>query len=94
MLVLYHIIIRETCISPGPVILAVNGEPEMCWSANLIMMLYSPGHVGMYDTEHVPSLLSLHVISAFDGPSTARARPPAPASLVTMVKLHGWPETP
>ena len=61
---------------PGPMTLAQNGDPEMCLSANLMMMLYSPGAVGRYCTEHVPSLLSVHVISAFDGPSTASDRPP------------------
>ena len=28
------------------VTLATNGEPEMCLSANLTVMLYSPGAVG------------------------------------------------
>ena len=57
-------------------ILATNGEPEMCLSANLTVMLYSPGAVGKYVTVHVPSLLSSHLISVFDGPSMARAKPP------------------
>lgn len=61
---------------PGEVILAVKGDPAMCWSANRMMMLYSPGAVGRYDTEHVPSLLSVHLISALEGPSTANANPP------------------
>merc|ERR1719334_1509666 len=61
----------------------------MCLSANLTTILYSPGAVGRYDTLQVPSLLSWQVISALEGPSTARAKPPGPASLVTMVKLQG-----
>lgn len=30
----------------GEVMWAVNGDPAMCWSANLMMMLYSPATVG------------------------------------------------
>jgi len=41
-----------------PVILAVNGLPLMFLSPNLTEILYSPGAVGRYETETVPSLLS------------------------------------
>ena len=54
----------------------MKGEPEMCLSANLTVMLYSPGAVGRYVTVQVPSPLSVHLISVFDGPSIARDRPP------------------
>ena len=56
--------------------LAVNGEPGMCFSSNLIVIAYSPGAVGKYETEQLPSSLSSQVISVFEGPSTAKARPP------------------
>ena len=69
--------------------LAVNGDPEMCLSANLIMMLYSPGAVGRYWTEHVPSLLSVQVISAFDGPSTASERPPGERQINREMRSFG-----
>lgn len=71
----------------------LNGDPEMCWSANLIATSYSPGSVGMYSTEQEPSLLSLHVILASDGPSMARERPPVPApSILTNQKLDLTPK--
>ena len=69
-------------------ILATNGEPEMCLSANLTVMLYSPGAVGKYVTVHVPSLLSSHLISVFDGPSMARAKPPEYTNNVKHTLLH------
>ena len=58
------------------VILATNGEPEMCLSANLTVILYSPGAVGRYETVQVPFSLSLHLISVLDGPSMANDKPP------------------
>ena len=48
----------------------------MCLSPNLTEILYSPGAVGKYDTDTVPSLLSWQLISALLGPSTARDKPP------------------
>lgn len=51
----------------------------MCLSPNRTEILYSPGAVGRYDTETVPSLLSWQLISALLGPSTAIDNPPAPA---------------
>jgi len=57
---LIQICIQKRHIPPG-VILAVNGDPGICSSANLTLTLYSPGSVGRYDAEHVPSLLSTHV---------------------------------
>ena len=56
--------------------LATNGDPEMFLSANLTVMLYSPGAIGRYVTVQVPSLLSTHLISVFDGASMARDKPP------------------
>ena len=43
------------------------------------LILYSPGAVGKYETLTVPSLLSMQLMSALLGPSTAKASPPAPA---------------
>lgn len=40
-----------------------------------------PGSYGMYSTEQLPSLLSVHDIFASEGPSTARPNPPVPAPL-------------
>ena len=60
-----------------PVILALYGLPLICLSPNLTEILYSPGAVGKYDTETVPSLLSWQLISALLGPSTAKDKPPA-----------------
>jgi hypothetical protein len=60
-----------------PVILALYGLPLICLSPNLTEILYSPGAVGKYDTDTVPSLLSWQLISALLGPSTAKDRPPA-----------------
>jgi hypothetical protein len=42
----------------------------------LTEILYSPGAVGKYDTDTVPSLLSWQLISALLGPSTAKDKPP------------------
>lgn len=53
-----------------PVIFALKGLPLMWLSPALMDILYSPGAGGMYVTLMVPSLLSWHVTSAFDGPST------------------------
>ena len=64
---------------PSPVTLQVKGEPSMCSPANRALILYSPGAVGRQDTLTVPSLLSMQLISALLGPSTAKASPPAPA---------------
>ena len=40
------IIMSELKHSHGDTIFAVNGDPAMFWSANLIIILYSPGAVG------------------------------------------------
>ena len=53
------------------------------------VVLYSPGAVGRYSTEQVPSLLSTQENSALEGPSHERARFPAPARSVTIVKGQG-----
>ena len=74
--------------------LQLNGDPSMCWSANLADILYSPGAVGRKLTLTVPSLLSWQDISALLGPSTASANPPAPAPLVLMTKPAGSPQMP
>ena len=66
----------------------------MCLSPNLTVILYSPGAVGKYETDTVPSLLSWQEISALLGPSTAKDNPPAPAPLVEIVKFPGSPHTP
>jgi len=91
-----------TAYIPPCVILAVNGDPAMCSSANLMLILYSPASVGKYDAEHVPSLLSTHVSCALEGPSIDRESPPtynqhtaasAPASRrcqVSEVELLQW----
>ena len=63
-------------------ILAVNGDPEMWLSAILTEMLYSPGAVGTYPTVQVPSPLSSHLISVFEGPSMARDSPPDQTQIV------------
>jgi len=60
----------------GADILAKYGVSVIGCPAYLIAILYSPGRVGTYVIVHVPSLLSLHCISAFDGPSIDRPRPP------------------
>lgn len=60
-----------------PVTFVLYGLPLMCLSANLTEILYSPGAVGKYVTETVPSLLSWQLMSALLGPSTANERPPA-----------------
>ena len=66
----------------------------MCLSPNFTPILYSPGAVGRYETEIVPSLLSWQEISALLGPSTDNESPPAPASFVEMLKFPGSPHTP
>lgn len=48
-----------------------------------------PGSWAMYETPQVPSLRSSKEISALLGPSTAMARPPAPASLVQILNSAG-----
>ena len=48
-----------------------------------------PGSVTTYETPQEPSFLSSKLISAFDGPSTAIDRPPAPASLVKIENSAG-----
>ena len=63
----------------SPTTRAVNGEPAMCRSWNLMLTTYSPGSEGVKLQRQVPSRWSVHLISAFDGPSTAIARPPARA---------------
>ena len=63
------------CHSPIGAIFALNGDPARCLSPSLMLMMYSPDAVGTYDTLQVPSSFSMHWISAFDGPSTARAKP-------------------
>lgn len=77
-----------------PVIFATYGLPFICLSPNFTLILYSPGAVGRYDTETVPSLLSWQDISALLGPSTAKERPPAPAPFVDIMKFPGSPQTP
>jgi len=67
--------VYNDCIPPG-VILAVKGDPGMCSSANLTLILYSPGSVGRYDAEQVPSELSTQFSWALEGPSIDRDRPP------------------
>lgn len=62
--------------------LTLNGESGICSSLNLIETKYSPGSATLYVTPHDPSFLSSKSSSAFDGPSTAIDRPPAPASRV------------
>ena len=44
--------------------------------ACLTTILYSPVEVGVYVMVAEPSLLSLHFISAFEGPSMAKDKPP------------------
>lgn len=48
-----------------------------------------PGSWATYETPQDPSLRSSKEISALLGPSTAMARPPAPASLVQMLNSAG-----
>ena len=79
---------------PSPVTLQVNGDPSICSPPNRALILYSPGAVGRYDTLTVPSLLSIQLISALEGPSTAKAKPPAPAPFVEMTKLAESPQRP
>lgn len=59
-----------------PVTFELYGLPLMCLSPNLTETLYSPGAVGRYVTDTVPSLLSWQLISALLGPSTANDSPP------------------
>ena len=40
----------------------------------------------MYDTVHVPSLLSTHLISVFEGPSIARDKPPVNWTKIEIIK--------
>lgn len=61
----------------------LKGDPGMCFSANWTLTSYSPYSVGVYSTEHEPSRLSLHVIFASDGPSTAKPKLPVPAPEIT-----------
>lgn len=44
---------------PSPVTLAKYGDPLICLSPKRTEILYSPGAVGRYVTDTVPSLLSL-----------------------------------
>jgi hypothetical protein len=71
-----------------PVILAVYGLPLMCLSPKRTEILYSPGAVGRYDTETVPSLLSWQLISALLGPSTDSERPPTENKLKLLTNLQ------
>lgn len=77
------------------VILATKGEPEMCLSANLTVMLYSPGAVGRYVTVQVPSPLSLHLISVLEGPSMASDNPPERKENIRKIKVttRHWART-
>lgn len=50
----------------------------MCSPLTLTDARYSPATLGTNVTVHVPSWLSWQLISAFDGPSTAKLRPPTP----------------
>lgn len=77
-----------------PVILAEKGLPRMCLPPNITPILYSPGSVGKYETEIVPSLLSWQEIVALPGPSIDSERPPGPTSFVEMLKFPGSPQTP
>lgn len=69
-----------------PVILALYGLPFICLSPNFTDILYSPGAVGKYDTDTVPSLLSWQLIAALLGPSTASDKPPK--SEIVLLKYY------